>query len=62
MSEKIVASRRRAVQISPDDWDVWNDVMICTDETTIGDIRRWAMRGRQNFGMHLMLDEAKETK
>ena len=51
------------MQISPDDFDVWNDVLICHDATTVGEIRAWATRGKQSeWPMHLMLDDAKAAK
>ena len=36
-----VAIAKNSGQISPDDWDVWEETLKLTDETTIGQIREW---------------------
>ena len=60
---KCVASRKRSIQISPDDFDVWNETLICHADTTVGEIRAWATRNREATGpMHVMLDDAEEAK
>ena len=41
MEKKIVASFKRASQISPDAWDTWLEVKVCRRETTIGEIIDW---------------------
>ena len=51
---KTVASMKCSVQISPDDWDVYRKTMICTDNTTIGQIKAWA----NGSPLHVCLDEA----
>jgi len=51
---KTVASMRYSSQISPDDWDVYRKTMICTDSTTVGQIRAWTNGGP----LHVCLDEA----
>jgi hypothetical protein len=43
-----------STQISPDDWVVYQRTMICTDNTTIGQIKEWA-KGEE---LHVSLDEA----
>ena len=53
---KTVASMKCSCQISPDDWDVYRKTLVCTDDTTIGEIRAWA--NAKNGGLHLMLDDA----
>lgn len=36
-----VAIAKNSGQVSPDDWDVWDETLKLTDETTIGQIREW---------------------
>jgi len=43
---KACAIVKRSGQISPDDWDTWNDVMQINEDTTIGEIVMW-MRTKQ---------------
>lgn len=50
-----VAIAKKSAQISPDDWDVWDEVFKMTDETTIGELRQWYMT---RFGLS-ELDKSK---
>lgn len=36
-----VAIIKRSAQISPDDWDTWNEALQINEDTTIGEIVQW---------------------
>lgn len=41
MEREYVAVATNSGQISPDEWDVWDEVFKMTDSTTIGELRQW---------------------
>ena len=45
MSNEYIATYKTSRQISPDDWEVYNPSLKITDQTTIGEIRKWFTEG-----------------
>lgn len=48
-NREYVAIAKKSGQISPDDFDVWDETLKLTDETTIGQIREWYLN---HFGTY----------
>lgn len=51
MQREYVAIAKNSGQISEDQWDVWDETLKLTDDTTIGQIREWYLT---KFGLAIL--------
>ena len=58
---KLIASCKRVVQTGPDSWDERTDMLICSDSTTVGQLRAWATKDGSR-SVHVHLDDADEQR
>jgi len=58
-----IALTKVAMQTGPDIWDSWTETRVCTEETTLGELRDWYLRiGRCCAGARVLGVEINEPE
>ena len=58
---KYIATYKTSAQISPDDFAVFNPTLELSDDTTIGEIKRWHESRERNTQMEVTIIEVEQV-